>query len=173
VTNAEAAVAIERRLAASRAALLAALEAVPLDLLHVPTRPGGWSPAQHADHVERAERAFGLLVRLVRAKGTLLPWTRRPGDGPPTIDFDYAGTAIRAPRPLHPRARPDLDRVRSRLERTRARTLRALSRRARDAGRGATWPHPAFGRLDATQWLAVAALHEDHHARLLATSPAS
>ena len=151
---------VERRLAASREALLATLQNVAPDDQDRALKPGAWTIRQQIDHLERSERAFLILVRIIRIKGI---FRRGAEAGPPTLDFTYAGTSIGTPWLVRPHGTRSLEALLDRGKRTRRRTLKILRRLALSSERGSTVAHPAFGRLDAIQWIAVAALHERHH----------
>jgi hypothetical protein len=166
VTREDALREVARRLDEYRAGLLDLLAGLDDDALRRVPAAGGWDVGGHVDHIERAERAFLAIIRITRVKGAigrlLMPW--RAGESvPPTLDFSYAGTTIRSPSMLGPHGQPPLSELLDRLQRTRRRTTWVLRRLGASTRRGATFGHPAFGRLDAIQWLAVAALHERHH----------
>ncbi len=164
----QAALEVVRRLDASRTALDAVLVDLAESDLDRRLAPGSWTVRQQLDHIERSERAFLILVRLIRVKDVPRRLLRmRDEPGPPTLDFTYAGTSIPTPWLVRPHGHRPHATLLARLERTRRKTLGTLRRLAQSPGRGSTWPHPAFGRLDAIQWLAVAALHEAHHVEQL------
>jgi DinB superfamily len=166
VTFEDAARDVAARLDESRAGLLDLLGDLDDDALRRAPEGGGWDAGGHVDHIERAERAFHIILRIIRVKGAIgrvfLPWSKGEIE-PGPLDFSYAGTSIRSPGMLGPRGRPALAALLDRLARTRRRTARVLRRVGASTRRGATFAHPAFGRLDAVQWLAVLALHERHH----------
>jgi hypothetical protein len=152
-----------------RAALLAAVDAVPASLREQPPAPGRWSVAQVLEHLAHTEaQVAGLLVRGLRRleKDGLHPATDAAPvlpaiDGKRLLD---RGQKLTAPPNVQPKHG---------LTSAQALVALADSRRelenALQAGDGIDVsaikaPHPALGEIDFHQWIAFVGLHEQRHA---------
>ena len=126
----------------------------------------GWSAAEHAWHQEALARlVLSMLARLGAGRG------RDEAVAPETERILALGRwrrgALDAPETLHPPADGvDLDALAATQARHAA-ALAALDPAAIAATEG-TYPHPAFGAVDAAGWVRVLARHARHHAAIAA-----
>jgi DinB superfamily len=135
-----------------------------LDKARANASEGGWSVAQIVEHLSITEP---LITRAI--EGMLAP---TGGDGherkpfaPFSLD-EYAEQArgkIEAPEFLRPTGLPLTEGL-ARLKESRA-VLEALRPRFECADYSRLLEHPAFGMLNAAQWLAFLGMHEERHLR--------
>lgn len=135
-------------------------------------RPGAdaWSVAEIAEHLAIIEEQLSRLfpVMLKKAEGGGLQ--RSPDK--PFLPISVEGIVERskrekytAPETVRPTGKASVSDSLARLERSRQ-TIRALRPRIEALDlTSVTYPHPAFGSLNAYQWLIFLALHEDRHLR--------
>ena len=134
-----------------------------LDDMRANASEGGWTVAQIVEHLSIAEpgitRAIeGLLARTEGDGGA----ARKPFT-PFSLD-EYAEQArgkIEAPEFLRPTGLP-LSQAVTRLKESRT-ALKALRPRFQSADYSRLLKHPAFGMLNAAQWLAFLGMHEQRH----------
>jgi hypothetical protein len=141
--------------------------------------PGSWSIAEIVEHLAiLEERLLGLITVMV-SKAEKAGHQRPPEDTsfkPVTLE-QIAERSRRekyvAPETAQPRGGVSINDSLARLRQSRA-TLRDLRPRleATDLTSG-HYPHPAFGPLDAYQWLAMIGLHEGRHLRQIESLIAS
>ena len=157
-------------LAERRAALLAAVAAVPAaDLERRPT-PDGWSVAEIVDHLARVEGGTARLLtkRVERA--------RESGVGPdegadPVRDrlahVDVAGspTTREAPEIVRPRPGVSAESALAALRDSREALLGTLREADGVDLSRVVATHAALGELDGYQWILFVAEHEARHAR--------
>jgi hypothetical protein len=136
-----------------------------------PVRPGGWAPAQIAEHVAMTLEALArdlaggtpMHIRVGRGWQTLLRWVVLPH----VLFHRSLPLRARAPREARPAVQPrDRDAVLTQLRAAWA-VLAAEAARAADRPR-ARVTHPYFGRIDALRGLRFSAIHVEHHRRQLA-----
>jgi hypothetical protein len=153
-----------------RAALLAAVAAVPADDLERRPTPDGWSVAEVVDHLARVEGGTARLLakRVERA--------RESGVGPdagadPVRDrlahLDVVGSPARreAPEAVRPRPGVSAESALAALRDSRD-ALLAMIRDAHDVDLShVVATHAALGELDGYQWILFVAEHEARHAR--------
>ena len=165
-TSASPVESIIAELAADRAALRAAVDAVPhADRARRPG-PGRWSVADVIEHLAIVEeRAVGIL----RDLATKAPARATGGDTPGYVRFDRTllrdrAQRVEAPEPIRPSGGMDADAAWERLERSREALVTAL-REAADRDLGAVERmHPRLGALTGWQWVAALGGHEERHA---------
>lgn len=128
---------------------------------------GGWSVAEIVEHLSIAESGITRAI-----EGLLTPATDgEGGQGAPqpfapfSLDeqAEQARGKIEAPEFLRPTGLP-LSEGLSRLRESRG-ALAALRPRFESADYSRRLPHPAFGPLNAAQWLAFIGMHEERHLR--------
>jgi hypothetical protein len=133
-----------------------------LDEVHANASEGGWTVAQIVEHLSIAEpRITGAI------DGMLAPTEGDSDDrkrfAPFSLD-EYAEQArgkIEAPEFLHPTGLPLAEGLAC-LKESRA-ALEALRPRFESADYSRVLKHPAFGMLNAAQWLALLGMHEQRH----------
>ncbi|MDF1502874.1 DinB family protein [Roseisolibacter sp. H3M3-2] len=151
-----------------RAALLAAVAAVPADALSRAPRPGAWSPAQILEHLAKVEAGSASLLarRLARAKEAGLgPETDESSVLAAPSSFGPDRAPREAPEIVRPTGEVDAETALARLQDSRAALLAVL-----DDGDGlalgqVTATHAALGELDLYGWARFIADHEAHHER--------
>jgi len=128
---------------------------------------GGWSVAEIVEHLSIAEpgitRAIeGLLTSAADGGGGQ---SVRKDFEPFALDeqAEQARGKIEAPEFLRPTGLP-LSEGLVRLKKSRA-ALAALRPLFESADYSRRFPHPAFGPLNAAQWLAFVGMHEERHLR--------
>jgi hypothetical protein len=135
-----------------------------LDEARANASEGGWTVAQIVEHLSIAEsRMMDAIERMLvpvegdgRERQTFVPFS---------LD-EYAEQArgkIEAPDFLRPAGLPLTEGV-VRLKESRV-ALEALRPRFESADYSQVLKHPAFGMLNAAQWLAFLGLHEERHLR--------
>jgi hypothetical protein len=127
---------------------------------------GGWSVAEIIEHLSIAEpgitRAIERLLEPADGKGA-------EGTSQPFVPFsldeqaEQARGKIEAPEFLRPTGLPLAEGL-ARLKESRS-VLAALRLRFESADYSQRFPHPAFGPLNAAQWLAFIGMHEERHLR--------
>lgn len=133
-------------------------------------RPDAWSAAEIAEHLaiieEQLSRLFPLMLTKAEAGGL-----RRKEDQPfspisvEAIVERSGREKYTAPEMARPSGKASISDSLARLERSRE-TVRALRPRIEALDlTSVTYPHPAFGPLNAYQWLIFLALHENRHLR--------
>jgi len=129
---------------------------------------GRWSVAGIIEHLGGAEGR--ILVRLqdligqAESAGTLPPASRdfRP-ISVEEIKARSTATRFQAPHALEPKGELTLDEL---LEKIRSSRKQLLAIRPKFEALDLSdvkFPHPAFGQLDAYQWLALIVMHESRH----------
>lgn len=138
--------------------------------------PETWSVAEIVEHVSIVDSQIVKLVDMLLAKadGAAGEGASNGGHQMKPFSFDaYIERSLtekyQAPERAHPRGgvsvTDSLDKMRATRE-----TLLALAPRVESTDlSGVRYPHPAFGPLDAYQWLALIGVHEDRHLRQLDT----
>jgi hypothetical protein len=128
---------------------------------------GGWTVAEIVEHLSIAERG---IMRAI--EGLLTPAADGGGEQSARKDFEpfsldeqaeQARGKIEAPEFLRPTGLP-LPEGLARLTASRA-ALAGLRPRFDSADYSRRLPHPAFGPLNAAQWLAFIGMHEERHLR--------
>jgi hypothetical protein len=146
---------------AVRRRLLARVER--LDEARANASEGGWTVTQIVEHLSIAE------PRITNAIEGMLAPTTNGGERKPFGSFsldeqaEQARGKIEAPDFLRPTGLP-LAEVLIRLKESRA-ALDALRPRFEFADYSRVLKHPAFGMLNAAQWLAFLGMHEERHLR--------
>ena len=147
---------------AVRSQLVARVEG--LDEVHANASEGGWTVAQIVEHLSIVEPRITAAIERMLAPTEGDGHERKPF-APFSLD-EYAEQArgkIEAPEVLHPAALP-LSEGLARLKESRA-ALEALRPRFESADYSPVSKHPAFGMLNAAQWLAFLGVHEERHMR--------
>ena len=127
-------------------------------------REGGWSVAEIVEHLSIAEpgitRAIeGLLRRNSDSQSAPQSFAAFSLDE----QAEQARGKIEAPEFLRPTGIPLAEGL-ARLKESRS-VLAALRPRFESADYSQRFPHPAFGPLNAAQWLAFIGMHEERHLR--------
>ena len=134
--------------------------------------PDDWSIAEIIEHLAiLEERLLGLLTMMAK-KAESAGEGRAADDGyrfkPVSLDQIVARSRQEkyvAPEQVRPRGGIPVKDSLERLRQSRN-GLQALRPRLETADlSGARYPHPAFGPLDAYQWLVMIGVHEDRHLR--------
>jgi hypothetical protein len=128
---------------------------------------GGWTVAEIVEHLSIAEPGITRAIeRLLRPRSDS---EGRQGGlqtfAPFSLDeqAEQARGKIEAPEILRPTGLPLAEGL-ARLKESRA-ALAALRPRFESADYSRRFPHPAFGPLNAAQWLAFIGMHEERHLR--------
>lgn len=132
---------------------------------------GGWSIAEIVEHLAILEsRLLGLLTMMVsKAEKAGLQRNAEEAHFNPVSLEQITERSLKekytAPETAQPQGGVSIQDSLERLRQSRA-GLRALQPRfeATDLS-SARYPHPAFGPLDAYQWLLMIGVHEDRHLR--------
>ncbi|HYO91077.1 MAG TPA: DinB family protein [Pyrinomonadaceae bacterium] len=132
---------------------------------------GGWSIAEIVEHLAILEsRLLGLLTMMVsKAEKAGLQRSATASDFVPVSLDEIVERSLKekytAPETAQPQGGVSIKDSLERLRQSRV-SLRALQPRfeATDLT-SARYPHPAFGPLDAYQWLVMIGVHEDRHLR--------
>lgn len=129
-----------------------------------------WSVAEIAEHLaiieERLSKLFPMLLTKAEAGGL----KRRPDQEFRTVSVESMVEQSKrekysAPETVRPTGKTSLADSITRLERSRE-AIRELRPRLEALDlTSVTYPHPAFGPLDAYQWLVFLGVHEDRHLR--------
>jgi hypothetical protein len=125
---------------------------------------GGWTVAQIVEHLSISEPRITAAI-----EGMLAPAEGDVGERKPFIPFsldeqaERARGKIDAPEFLRPTGLR-LGEGLERLKESRA-ALEALRPRFESADYSRVLKHPAFGMLNAAQWLAFLGMHEQRHLR--------
>lgn len=152
-------------LAADRATLRAAVDAVPPQFRDERPATDGWSVAQVLEHLAIVEERAVTIVADLAAQA---PATDASRALPPSA-FDRSALRdrtqrIEAPAPIQPTGTVDADAAWERLTRSRSALASALAAAAdRDLG-AVTRVHPRLGTLTGWQWVAALGGHEERHA---------
>ncbi|MDQ3135946.1 MAG: DinB family protein [Acidobacteriota bacterium] len=141
-----------------------------------------WCVAEIAEHLSISEQQMVKLVGMLLAKADTSAAAAAPAgsDGgagrqphamePFTLDHfaeQVRGVKITAPERVRPCGTIPLADSLAKMSETRA-ALSALRPRLEAADHSAAlYPHPAFGPINAYQWLAVIGLHDERHLRQL------
>lgn len=160
--------------AAEHAALQAGYDALRACLAHpgaatVHPDRSGWSAMQHVDHVARSNQGICAVIEAFLAH----PDAPGDGGGPTAVGCRVLASGHiprgrgRAPAASMPATAPSPEAVAAALADSRA-ALNALAphlpRLAALPGRR---PHPAFGPLNAVEWLRFAHIHTRHHLAII------
>ena len=153
----------------NRAALHAALEAVPSSLPETHPAADRWSVAEVLEHLGRVEEQLTRLLAAKLAEARLTGALGPERESGPIADslgdllLDRRRRITAGDRVL-PRGEMDAATALATLDRTRTK-LRDLVLSHDGLSLGAvSHPHPAFGALDGYQWFAFIGSHEARHA---------
>lgn len=147
---------------AVRHRLLARVER--LDAARANASEGGWTVTQIVEHLSIAEPRITNAI-----EGMLTPTEPNGGDREPFMRFsideqaEKARGKIEAPEFLHPTGLLLAESLKH-LKQSRE-ALEALRPRFESADYSRVLKHPAFGMLNAAQWLAFLGMHEERHLR--------
>ena len=153
----------ERNLARVRGQLVAMRQLVDGPNLLAESKISAWTPAEHLDHLIKVstslinrllERDVEPLARGISVVGRVILTVGRIPRG-----------RGRSPERLRG-ARATADALRAALDEFET-ALAALDATHLDGKRGAIVPHPRFGGLTPAQALRFAAIHNDHHLRII------
>lgn len=140
---------------------------------------GGWSIAEIVEHLAILEgRLLGLLTMMVSK-------AEKAGLQRSAVDSNFNPVSLEqiierslkekytAPETAQPQGNVSIRESLERLRQSRA-SLRELQPRFEATNlSSARYPHPAFGPLDAYQWLVMIGVHEDRHLRQIEALMAS
>ena len=165
-------------LARQRAALLAAIAAIPAEDLERRAAPDGWSVAEVVDHLSLVESGTARLLAKRAARA------REAGCGPETRTDSVRGCMDRwsvvdtparfqAPEAVRPRAGVTMEAALGALQAAREALLATIREVDGLDLTAVTAMHPAFGELDAYQWIVSTAQHEARHLRQIDAIAAS
>jgi hypothetical protein len=128
---------------------------------------GGWSIAEIAEHVSIVEAGVGkILDRLISAAVAAgIPRSDAPVISPQvaTIFGNAGGVKVEAPEMVHPRGQRSIAESIESLNETSVAIADIFSRVGDIDLTEPRFPHPFFGQLNSTEWLAVLAFHEMRH----------
>jgi hypothetical protein len=147
---------------AVRRRLLAHVER--LDAARANASEGGWTVTQIVEHLSIAEPRITNAI-----EGMLAPTEGNGDERQPFMRFsldeqaEKARGKIEAPEFLRPKGLSLAEGL-TRLKESRA-ALEALRPRFESADYSRVLKHPAFGMLNAAQWLAFLGMHEERHLR--------
>ena len=134
---------------------------------HARALQGGWSIAEIVEHLSITEP--GITRAIERLLNPASDSEGVQGAPQPFASFsldeqaEQARGKIEAPEFLRPTGLP-LSEGLARLKQSRS-ALEALRPRFESADFSRRLPHPAFGPLNAAQWLAFVGMHEERHLR--------
>ena len=165
-------------LARQRAALLSAIAAIPAEDLERRTAPDGWSAAELVDHLSLVEAGTARLLAKRAARA------REAGCGPETRTDSVRGcmdrwsipdapVRIQAPETVRPRPGVGMEAALTSLQEARAALLATIEEIDGLDLTEVKATHPAFGELDAYQWIVSIVHHEARHLRQLAALAAA
>ena len=151
-----------------RAALLAAVAAVPAEALDRAPRPGAWSAAQILEHLSRVEAGSARLLarQLQKAREAGLGPETDEGSvltGPSSFGPDRPPRV--APEIVQPTGEVDAETALSHLQESREALLAVLRDGDGLALSQVKASHAALGEIDVYQWTRFVADHETHHER--------
>lgn len=159
----------------TRARLRARLETVGDTQAHTRPTPEAWSAAEIAEHLaiieERLSKLFPLMLMKAEAGGF-----ERRADQPfrPVSVEAIVERSLRekytAPETARPKGGVSIADSISRLARSRQSIVSLRPRLEALDLTNVTYPHPAFGPLDAYQWLVFIGIHEARHLRQIEAS---
>lgn len=155
---------------ASRAELLAAIDAIPVELREARPSEQSWSAAEVLEHLARVEKGVAKLVAL--KVGELQSTPEPPRETPEMVAITDArfgvlanrANRIEAPDRVVPEGEMSAESARAALMETRGILLDQLH-----AGDGLAYstvihPHPFLGSLDLYEWVYFIGAHERRHA---------
>jgi|ERR1041385_2638323 hypothetical protein len=147
---------------AVRRGLVARVEG--LDDARANANEGGWTVAQIVEHLSITEPRITDAINGMLAAGEGDSGARKPF-APFSLDelAEQARGKFEAPEFLRPTGLPLAEGL-MRLKESRA-ALAALRPRFESADYSRVLKHPAFGMLNAAQWLAFLGMHEQRHLR--------
>lgn len=136
---------------------------------------GGWSVAEIVEHLAIIERSLTQLLRMMLHK------IEAGSDGAPHADANLPraftpfslddfierarGKKFEAPESMRPSGRLSIADSIARLRESHAALEELRPRLEATDLTAAQYPHPAFGPLNVSQWLAFIGLHEERHVR--------
>jgi len=131
--------------------------------------PDAWSIAEIVEHLaimeERLSRLFVMMVKKADSAGA-----QAAGQGFRPFSLDhFVERSLKekyvAPDSVRPSGNPSVEDSLARLRRSRAELHELRPKLEAIDLASMTYPHPAFGPLDLSQWLAFIGVHEDRHLR--------
>lgn len=159
----------------TRGRLLARVESLSAAEGEMRASPDAWSVAELVEHLSISEkgmvRILGMLLAKVESNGGAATATGRRF-APASIDH-FTERSLRekyeAPEMIRPRGGVALADSIAKMRRTRA-ALHEMRPRLEAADlTDFSYPHPAFGPLDAYQWLLFIGAHDARHLRQIET----
>ena len=162
----------------TRARLCARLNHLTTAEENARSSPEAWSAKEIAEHLaiieERLSKLFPVMVTKAEAGGLQRSADQpfRPISVESMIERSKREKYV-APDEVRPTGAGSIEDSIARLTRSRE-TIRALRPRLEALDlTGTTYPHPAFGPLNAYQWLIFISAHEDRHLRQIEAATAS
>lgn len=135
--------------------------------------PDAWSIAEIVEHLaimeERMSRLFVMMVKKADSAGA-----QAGGQGFRTVSLDrFVERSLKekyvAPETVRPSGNLSVEDSLARMRRSRAELHELRPKLEAIDLSSMTYPHPAFGPLDLSQWLAFIGVHEDRHLRQIET----
>lgn len=136
--------------------------------------PDAWSIAEIVEHLaiieEQLSRLFVMMVK--KASSTGAPEAGGQDFRPVSLD-QFVERSLRekyvAPETVRPSGNLSVEESLARLRRSRAELHNLRPKLEAIDLSSLTYPHPAFGPLDLSQWLAFIGVHEERHLRQIET----
>ena len=131
--------------------------------------PDAWSIAEIIEHLAiMEERMFRLFVMMVKKADSTEVQAGGRGFRPVSID-QHVERSLKekyvAPETVRPSGNLRIEDSLARMRRSRAQLHELRPKLEAVDLASITYPHPAFGPLDISQWLAFIGVHEDRHLR--------
>ena len=156
------------RLDGSRAALRAAIDAVPAEFQRQRPAPDRWSAAEVIEHLTLVERIFGgrIVKAIDAARSSGLATEAHPRTALPDAIEQRMSDRVnkrQAPEPAKPTGTVDVATGWAALEDGHATLRAALAGCDGLALSQVTLDHPFFGTMTVYQWVELMAAHEGRH----------
>lgn len=148
----------------AREGLERAFAMVPPERWQASARPGGWSAAHVAAHLEMVERTIlGGAQRHLAGPPTPTPLLKRLHF--PVAVVQWRWPRARTPIPVDEALLAEQEAMLARLRAVRQRTCHFLKGVAGRDLRLYRWPHPFLGSFNFYDWFKLIALHERRHTK--------
>lgn len=135
--------------------------------------PDAWSIAEIVEHLaimeERMSRLFVMMVKKADAAGAQAGGQRFRSFSLDQFVERSLTEKYTAPETVHPSGKLAIEDSLARMRRSRAQLHELRPKLEAIDLSSMTYPHPAFGPLDLSQWLAFIGVHEARHLRQIET----